>query len=91
MAYLIQLVCRAADLPLEQGAPGDFLKAFDVDAHRGIGTQEWTSDAVEALAFSTSATALAAWRSQSRVCPLRDDGQPNRPLTAFTIEIVRRS
>lgn len=42
----------------------------------------------EAMKFLDAQVALELWRTQSKVRPLRPDGQPNRPLTAFTIEIV---
>jgi hypothetical protein len=41
-----------------------------------------------ALLFDTVELALETWNRQSRSTPLRPDGQPNRPLTAFTMAIV---
>lgn len=40
-----------------------------------------------AMLFPDAAAALAAWKTQSTVAPLRRDGEPNRPLTAYTVEI----
>lgn len=34
---------------------------------------------------------MAFWKTTSRVNPIRADGRPNRPLTAFTIEPVKIS
>ena len=42
----------------------------------------------EALTFPTAVEAWALWRQESTRVPRRPDGLPNRPLTAFTIEIV---
>lgn len=63
-----------------------YLKSFDVDAHRGRGSAELTEDRSEALKFGDLAAMLEAWRTQSTVRPIREDGKPNRPLTAYTIE-----
>lgn len=65
-----------------------YLASYDVDAHDGQGSAQWTDSIEEALRFADGAAAMAAWRSQSTLRPLRDDGQPNRPLTTFTIEVV---
>jgi hypothetical protein len=65
-----------------------FLKAFDPDAHDGRGDIVFTRDVSQALKFDDGAQALECWRRQSTVRPVRPDGKPNRPLTAFTIEII---
>jgi len=44
-----------------------------------------TTDTAKALAFPNGADALLFWRQQSKRTPLRPDGRPNRPLTAFTV------
>ena len=31
---------------------------------------------------------MDCWKTRSLVAPLRDDGKPNRPLTAYSIEPV---
>lgn len=64
-----------------------YLKAFDVEAFDGRGSATYTVDIAEAMVFEDAAALFAAWRTQSKVRPLREhDGQPNRPLTMFTIE-----
>lgn len=65
-----------------------YLKAFDADADGGRGRIEPTTNPDEAMRFDTANEALALWRTPSRVVPTRTDGKPNRPLTAFSIEIV---
>lgn len=65
-----------------------YLKAFDVEAHDGRGECDATGDLAEAMVFDSYREASAAWQTQSVKRPLREDGQPNRPLTAFTIEVV---
>lgn len=38
--------------------------------------------------YATRADAMEAWRLPSTTYPVRPDGQPNRPLTAFNIELI---
>jgi hypothetical protein len=66
---------------------GQYLRAFDPDAHAGRGSVESTADLREAMVFEDHAAAMEVWTRQSRVRPLRPDGKPNRPLTAYTISI----
>lgn len=67
---------------------GQYLLALDVDARDGRGQADWTADLASALKFETPREAMDTWRRQSNAAPLRDDGKPNRPLSAFTVEIV---
>jgi len=71
---------------------GKFLKDFDVGAHDGR-VEHFpipTTDKIEeARHFENAGEALLFWSTQSRVKPRRPDGKPNRPLTAFTVEVVQ--
>jgi hypothetical protein len=67
-----------------------YLKSYDVDANDGRGDAELTPNIHEALEFDDAVAAMQAWREQSTVQPLRLDGKPNRPLTAFTVQIERK-
>jgi hypothetical protein len=60
----------------------------DVDARGGLGTLVLGPRA-EARRFPDVRAALTYWKRQSTVQPLRTDGQPNRPLTAFTVDVLR--
>lgn len=64
---------------------GAMLKAFDPDS----GWTEWTTDPRLARRFNSALDVLELWRTQSRTRPLRPDGKPNRPLTAYTVEPCR--
>jgi hypothetical protein len=64
-----------------------WLKDFDPDANEGLGFVEWTDDREEARVFDGVEDVHAYWSQQSTALPLRPDGKPNRPLTAFTIEV----
>ena len=68
---------------------GRYLMDFDVGAHTGRGPIPTTLDPSAAKQFANAGEALEFWKTQSRVRPHRDDGLPNRPLTAFTVEIVK--
>ena len=65
---------------------GQYLISCDVDAFDGRGDARFGS-LDEALRFEDHRAAFEYWRRQSTVRPLRADGRPNRPLTAFTVEI----
>ena len=69
--------------------PVVYLEAFDVDAAGGRGFSALTADPAKAITWPDMADVLAAWKTQSTVLPLRPDGKPNRPLTAYTIEPER--
>ncbi len=63
---------------------GEYLQSFDPEAHDGRGDAEFTSNIKKAKVFADGVEAIKAWQSQSRTRPLREDGRPNRPLTAFS-------
>jgi hypothetical protein len=71
---------------------GQYVVEFDA-SHDGVepgtgrvmmGYLETTPDRAEATLF-TAKEALELWRSVDTRSPVRPDGQPNRPLTAFTV------
>lgn len=64
---------------------GYFLKSFDPALdHAGI---TWTPMRADAKRFETLMDALAFHRRPATRTPVRDDGEPNRPLTAYSIMI----
>ena len=70
------------------GAPlGQYLVSYDPEAYGGRGWADWSSDLGQALHFEDYSAGLAYWRQVSRTRPRRPDGQPNRPLTAFTVSL----
>lgn len=67
---------------------GQFLKAFDFEAEGGRGMIDMTPDPEQAMRFDDVGAAIA-FRNRSPECkPLRDDGLPNRPLTATHWEVM---
>ena len=43
------------------------------------------SDKAKAIHFEDMGQAFACWKRTSSIRPFREDGQPNRPLTAYHI------
>lgn len=64
-----------------------WVREVDFDADSGHGRFEFTTIPGRAKRFESVADALMYWRTQSTRYPLRPDGEPNRPLTAFTVEV----
>lgn len=64
---------------------GQYLASFDFDAFDGIGHGIFTAYREKAKRFASAGDLLAFWKTQSTVRPYRDDGKPNRPLTATTV------
>ena len=74
---------RGAEVPA-----GQYFASIDVDAHDGRGEADLTRDPDRAMLFDDVGAAMSYWRRRSTVCPTRPDGKPNRPGTAFTVEII---
>lgn len=66
---------------------GQYLERFDPNWGDGLGRAWWTPYVGDAMKFPDGAVALSLWRASSTVRPRRLDGAPNRPLTAYTVEI----
>jgi hypothetical protein len=90
MTSIIRIVERAGGLAVPQPGPeaGLYLESFDHDANDGRGEGTYTPDPDHALRFANAAAAMQYWKRVSTVRPIRPDGKPNRPLTAFTVEII---
>lgn len=70
-------------------APGDgmYLARFDPEAHDGVGEVLVTPIRAHALRFDSARDAFNTWRTVPRNRAWRPDGKPNRPLTAYTMEL----
>jgi hypothetical protein len=82
MSYIIRAIAFANGAPCPHA--GEWLQAFDHDAHGEQGHGVFTDDISKARRFATQGEALAFWHQQSTVKPIRPDGRPNKPLTALT-------
>jgi len=93
MPCVIKFVGTAIGVP--HAADGCYLRAFDPAPPPGSteydGGDLWlTEDLAEAKRFEEIAEAYRFWLTEAPYpFHVRPDGKPNRPLTAFTIEVVR--
>lgn len=86
--YAIRFYGLAGSAVFAEKVPtGAYLKEYDPEAHDGQGSARWTEDLAEALIFDSADDAADLWRTIPKARPLRPDGRPNRPLTAFTVAI----
>jgi hypothetical protein len=87
------MICRglAGRALTRAGVPppiGYYLKSYDPEANSGQGEIEWTAQPAQAMTFPDQRAAFALWSRVPLACPVRADGKPNRPATAFTVEIA---
>lgn len=87
MPIIMKLISDAFGNPT--GFEGQYLMAFDFEAHDGQGLIDMTPDQAQAKVFADLAEAFAYAHTSPECKPTRDDGKPNRPLTATTWEFVR--
>lgn len=64
---------------------GAYLAGYDPDAQDGTGSTMWSLNPDKAMKFEDAGAAMTTWRMTSKVHPVRADGKPNRPLTAFSL------
>lgn len=67
---------------------GQYIKEFDHEAMQGVGYGEFTKNPHLAKKFADHVEAWAFWTRVPKVKPRREDGQPNKPLTAATVSII---
>lgn len=67
---------------------GEYVKRFDFEAGDGRGFGTFVVDRSDALLFSSREEAFCYWLTVSGVRPRRLDGEPNRPLTAWSVTIM---
>lgn len=77
---------------------GEFLAWFDPDwtpdgslPSDRTGLAKWTKDPLQAIPFDSIEALHKEWTRQSSIMPIRHDGKPNRPLTAYTIIAIKSS
>ena len=81
--------CRIRNGGRADGGPdlsiGCYLADYDPDVNGGRGLIDWTRDPAGAMIFDNQLAAGRCYTAVSRVRPVRPDGQPNRPLTGYTV------
>lgn len=90
MSWVIRILDSA--LP---GAPcperGMFVKSMDFRAVNGHGSLVVTNNIKEAMLFASVSAALTFYQTIPSNHPIREsDGRPNRPMTAFNIEVLQQ-
>lgn len=83
MEVVIKLISRADGAP--SAADGKYLMAYDAAAFNGRGLIETTPDVRSAKRYREMIFAINDYRSEAG---LRADLQPNRPLTAYSVEFL---
>lgn len=93
MPYTLRLYLTDEQAAAVDVMPGTvaYLKSYDLDA--GMegwgGACELTLDPAQAVRWPTVSDAFKAWAEQSKAHPFRPyDGEPNKPLTAYTCDIM---
>lgn len=81
MPILIQMIATNDTLFRD----GVFLETYNPEAFDGIGEFSYTTNLLKAATFRNMEEALATYRAVPKCRPLRGDGKPNRPMTAFTV------
>lgn len=66
---------------------GEYLERVEFEVPVTEQMSWWTRDPEKAMAFPDFGAAYAAWKAERHFDGLRPDGRPDRPLTAFTVEI----
>jgi hypothetical protein len=68
-----------------------YIQSYDTSVcdEKGYGKLSVTDDIAEAKKFTDFIEASNFWKQQSETVPIRPDGRPNRPLTAFTVTLER--
>lgn len=85
MKYAILIVGSA--LGDKSEFDGKYVKSYD--PHDGLhGKLVVTADLQNAKHYGDVGDAFLDWKATNKNHPLRSDGKPNRPLTAFTITTV---
>ena len=69
-------------------AEGQFVQEYTPDGNDGRGDLLLTGNAGQAKRYPNAVAALRDWKRVSETHPVRLDGKPNRPMTAFTIRTV---
>lgn len=92
MPYIIRVLMDVPDQRVPVGRL--YIESCDFEFDDGHpknerrGKAALTGDPRRAKPFESFGDAHKFWATQSTTRPVRADGKPNRPLTAYTVEIV---
>lgn len=85
LAFEATAAALAAALVSGEIVLGQYLAWSDPDAKNGYGDDRWTDDLGNAKKFATFEAAMLCWKAQSTIRPMRNDGKPNQPMTAYSV------
>ena len=66
---------------------GMYVAEYDPDGNSGFGDVRFVRDVCDAMHFDSMSEAAQLVNATSTVRPVRPDGLPNRPLTAYTVSV----
>jgi hypothetical protein len=75
------------NLAPEKWIHDQYITWYDPEAYDGRGDVRLSPHAKDAKQFADRVEALKFWQQIPKCRPRRDDGKPNRPLTAFSVWI----
>lgn len=86
----MKIALQIAGMPNGDATPidGKYLKSFDFEYCNGLGRGVFTDNPEEAMTFPSQGAAIFYYRTQPKCRPYRDDGMPNRPLTATNVTFL---
>jgi hypothetical protein len=85
MPWVIQIIGNAAGLPCPEVE--HYVKSMDFEAYDGFGSLVVTNNPRKAMFFGSPGSAHEFYRRTPVCKPVRPDGRPNRPLTAYIVDI----
>lgn len=87
MGKLTKIALKVVGMPSGVPSPFDdlYIKEFDFEYNNGMGRAGLTPDIEDALHFDNMDEAMEFYLRQPECNPIRDDGRPNRPITATNI------
>ena len=85
MTVLLRIVGGANGAPCPEA--GCYVRRYSADGYGGRGCLLLTPQVEHAHHYPSFIDALEEWRRVSATHPVRKDGKPNRPLSAFTVTI----
>jgi hypothetical protein len=88
MSYVIKVIGYARD-DIACPHAGQYLEWYDPNIPDVREMGGFTEDLAKAKRFPTAASAFEEWGRVRTVDPVRPDGKPNKPLTAFTVDIFQ--
>jgi hypothetical protein len=83
MKTIIRVISRSDGVATV--ADGQFVKHYDPTLNRGVYTLVTSADSSDARVFETLTAAVEYYRAICPNEPVREDGEPNRPITVFTV------